>query len=284
MRGKTKLGSLGAAIISLTLLNSCGAELGPKKAITQNNPFFRIMEFNIINGTEVEEGAYPFMISLQSDFFGGHLCGASLISSQYVLTAGHCTPYISPSSSQVVIGLHNQTDMSAADVLEIAEVIEHPDYDGDVNNDFALIKLKNPVDINVYPPVRLNRDEINIPVDGSNDPIVATVMGWGTTEEGDLSDVLMEVDVPLVTFDTCMEAYPNDLTDSMICAGYKEGGKDSCQGDSGGPLILKGNNDEPLLIGTVSWGEGCAAEGKYGVYGKVSKAVDWIDSVISSQP
>ena len=68
-----------------------------------------------------------------------------------------------------------------------------------------------------------------------------------------------------------MEYAPREIYESMICAG--SAGKDSCQGDSGGPLTQAG-----LLVGVVSWGEGCADEGYPGVYTEVSYFLDWIEA------
>lgn len=109
------------------------------------------------------------------------------------------------------------------------------------------------------------------------------VSGWGTLSSGGQSpDKLMEVTVPFVTNDVCNsnEAYGGQVQDTEMCAGLKQGGKDSCQGDSGGPLVFEKNN-EYYQVGVVSWGEGCAAADKYGVYGDVAKLRGWIDSAMS---
>ena len=52
--------------------------------------------------------------------------------------------------------------------------------------------------------------------------------GWGKTSfGGTLSEVLLEVEVPVVTNAQCGTTM-SDITDSMLCAGG-EAGKDSCQ-------------------------------------------------------
>jgi hypothetical protein len=52
----------------------------------------------------------------------------------------------------------------------------------------------------------------------------------------------------------------------MMCAGYEDGSHDSCMGDSGGPLIVEDQTSVWFLVGTVSWGEGCAQDKNPGAY------------------
>ena len=52
---------------------------------------------------------------------------------------------------------------------------------------------------------------------------------------GSLPDILQYVNVPLMTNADCKKTgyEASSIKPSMVCAGYKEGKKDSCQGDSG---------------------------------------------------
>lgn len=52
------------------------------------------------------------------------------------------------------------------------------------------------------------------------------------------------------------------------------------QGDSGGPLTCYDNNDNPFLVGVVSWGSTDCWEG-YNVYARVSYVKTWINNYLT---
>ena len=90
---------------------------------------------------------------------------------------------------------------------------------------------------------------------------------------------LMEVKLPLVNWTTCNSVHGRSLDKGMLCAGYKDGGRDSCQGDSGGPLVVD-DNGQWGQVGIVSWGRGCARANSYGVYTNVGAFAQWVKDKI----
>lgn len=218
----------------------------------------------IVGGDETVKGELPFMVSLQDR--NGHFCGGSLIAKDWVLTAAHCVDGGGPTS--VVIGLHDHQQLEGAEVFRPAQIISHPRYT-DLDYDYALIRLDRE---SGYQPIALSAAD---PAAG----IEVTTAGWGYTRESNFSlpRILRKVSVPVVDRAQCNVSYKNKITERMVCAGLEQGGKDSCQGDSGGPLFSGQGNDR-VLVGVVSWGEGCARAKKYGVYSNVSAVREWISS------
>jgi len=114
--------------------------------------------------------------------------------------------------------------------LGVDRIFVHKDYSSStVLNDIGLIRLNGSVRLNdCEAPIALPPKKQEYPVG-----MKCTTSGWGTTEEGgSLPDALRHVQVPLISDAKCAENYGEDsIFDSMICAGLKDGGKDSCQGD-----------------------------------------------------
>ena len=144
---------------------------------------------------------------------------------------------------QVVLGEHDLDDETetATLTMDIKQKFDHPDYNvaARYDNDFSMLELEGEVDLCRYPNIR----PVCLPSVSSSDTFVgdvATVTGWGDTEEfGDDSNVLLEVNVTVVSNKECRNDYKTNslnlnITDNMICADVAGGGKDSCQGDSGG--------------------------------------------------
>ena len=102
------------------------------------------------------------------------------------------------------------------------------------------------------------------------------ILGWGrVAADGQPSRYLLQASVPLIADPECTKSYPAYKAEAMVCAGVPQGGVDSCQGDSGGPLIV-----DRRLVGITSWGEGCAAPGKPGVYTRVAAYVDLLEEQV----
>lgn len=158
----------------------------------------------------------------------------------------------------------------------IAQRYIHPQYNLDTwEFDIMLLKLSEPVPAGT-PFVTLNS---NAQEPSLGDTV--TVVGLGRLKEknGDVADVLQEVDVQGISQDLCSQMYPGWIKEqSMLCAGIPMvGQKDACYGDSGGPLLQSVGNGEVVQVGIVSFGTGCARADKPGVYSRVSAAYEWID-------
>lgn len=162
----------------------------------------------------------------------------------------------------------------------VEQVLVHKNYVPETyEHDIALIKLLKPITFTEYIlPACLPEQAFAERVLMQQQE--GMVSGFGRLYEGGpQSTILQKLTVPFVNRAMCMESTKFKISKTMFCAGYDQEKKDACQGDSGGPHVTKYKNTW-FVTGVVSWGEGCARKGKYGVYTQVSKYIRWIETVM----
>ncbi len=163
----------------------------------------------------------------------------------------------------------------------VADQSNHPDYDDfTVNNDYMLLLLEEPVEMEGGVVLQISEDENDV-AEGTS----LTVLGLGVDDSGFLPNQLLDTTILAFSDEDCVDIYGQVSSTgvnpiNMFCAGIPDiGGRDSCQGDSGGPIV-KRNGNLHTLTGVVSWGVGCAEPGIPGVYARVTYAMDWMRSVV----
>uniref|UniRef100_A0A8C3R2Z9 Acrosin n=1 Tax=Cyanoderma ruficeps TaxID=181631 RepID=A0A8C3R2Z9_9PASS len=263
------LAFLTVAGMALGTWDNCGGTCGLRAVVMTR----------VVGGAGALPGAWPWIVSIQHPWLPnlGHLCGGSLISTHWVLTAAHCFEKFD--MLYVVIGATQLSQPGhGAQMRSVKQVVMHPYYNpADMSYDIALLELDHPVQCSPYIQLACVPD-MTLTVSALQNCWVA---GWGdtTAKSQGSSDHLQEAKVQLIDLQLCNSSdwYAGEIHTHNLCAGYPQGSIDTCQGDSGGPLMCQDNNaDYWWVVGVTSWGKGCARARQPGVYTSTQHFYDWI--------
>ncbi|CRK94903.1 CLUMA_CG008395, isoform A [Clunio marinus] len=241
-------------------------------------------ETRVVGGVNAFPGEFPYIVSVQWVILtlSTHVCGGSIISPVWVISAAHCQTEI-PTLGRldILAGRHNIGIAEASSQLRgISNSIVHPGWvpGGEVGpDDVILFLLNSPLTFNDrVRSVRLPQPDV-VPIG------IVTVAGWGSTGAPLPPNILQKLTKPLITLQECRNAIINlnldaeFLDDSFICTGPLSGGVSACSGDSGGPLV-QGAAPNEILVGVVSWAFiPCGTVGApTGGYKRVSAYNAWI--------
>ncbi|KAH1170662.1 hypothetical protein KIL84_006280 [Mauremys mutica] len=192
----------------------------------------------IIGGQDAQEGRWPWQVSVQQydnkrEYY--HICGGSLISAQWVVSAAHYFDLSTPVSAyRMNLGEHQLSNPSPTRISSpVRRIVRHPDYNENTGvADVALVQLTEPVAFtDTIRPVSLPGPSTQFPAGEKCWVTGWGLIGWGCKDTLPPPRTLQELQVPLVDSSTCRDHFRDckrPIREDMLCAG-SEVNRDSCK-------------------------------------------------------
>lgn len=251
-------------IVCLLVLSAMHIEALPK----HNNG-------RVVGGLLAEKNQFPWQAALTCCQDGFLLqscsgCGGSLISKNFILTAGHCTE----KQTHFDIELGSIHRFQAEEYLKSIEKIEHPEYDSvKLENDVALIKLPRDVKlseaIQIVPLVSANIGDL------VKKNVLASGFGLKTFRARTPSLKLNFIGLNIIDNASSSKAFVTTISKMQMCAVAQSSYQTLCSGDSGGPLVMHDGNSY-VQVGVISFTYENCVPGEPTGYARVSSYKNWI--------
>lgn len=210
-------------------------------------------------------------------------CSASIIASEFVLTAAHCLTRRNENKSFVprnfqdvrisfAVAASTPDHARETELASIKQFVIHPNYsmDGLFLNDIAIIQLSKSIPpghalaaLDILDHLSLLKADAEVTIAGYGDTEYKTVIGYGT---------LFKVNVPI-------KQGPDENNDVLLNISRAKG---ACYGDSGGPAFLN-IDGVPTVWGILSYFDSEPLDCSHDVkYLSVAPYLAWLKSITTS--
>ncbi|XP_016661871.1 limulus clotting factor C isoform X2 [Acyrthosiphon pisum] len=248
----------------------------------------------INNGYEANIGTAPWNVGIyrinKNKPNYDLICGGTIISPNLVISAAHCfwkngmlsnNISINDGQYKIAVGKYDRNfeiiDNDFTQIINVDMVHLKKGYYGPAGyhaEDIAIILLQKRVSFsNGVAPACIDWNSKYNVVNGDQGKIV----GWGKTEKGILSPILLEASLPYIDHSSCRNMYTNGfeqfVTDDKFCAGSLTG-QGVGAGDAGAGLCFLHSNSY-YLTGIVSIKD-ISTDNSIAVFTEVKRHIQWI--------
>ncbi|CAF3807363.1 unnamed protein product, partial [Adineta steineri] len=236
----------------------------------------------IVGGETAGTNNWGWAVSIEINTTG--LCGGSVLSSTWIITAAHCVSGVTALNLTVYAGSNAPF---AGQSRVASSIIVHPRYNSNtVANDIALIKLGTPLTMSTAVKPVCIPSVSSATLSAGEWPaanLYVVAVGFGLLYENGPAPLYLQ-QVTLQTIAYTASACSNILNDpqKQLCAGVPGGGKGAYKGDSGGPLMMFTKSNQWELVGLASYVHRSTGVKAMTVYTRVAFYQSWINQTTSN--